>query len=116
MPQDWQSLFGDRPGAAQFRRKFHRPTNLEPHERVVLVFAEIRGTGSVRLNDEPVGNFASAGLPVEFEITAKLNAFNVLTVEIAFDPEAESIHPGGISGPVALEIRWDTSPEIAGVT
>jgi len=105
MPKEWRELFGELAGTAQFRRKFHRPTNLEPHEQVLVVCKELRGTGSVRLNDVPVGSFTSAEGPVEFDISTLMKHFNELDVEISFDPSRNTNLPGGLYGVVALEIR-----------
>lgn len=107
MPQAWREIFGDVCGTAQFRRKFHRPTNLESHEHVVLVFTEIRGSGQVLLNGQHVGQFNAAGDAVEIEITSLLKPFNEIAVEISFDPQFEPGAPGGLSGAVALEIRTE---------
>ena len=107
MPQDWLTLFGTAAGTVHFRRKFHCPTNLGPDEQVMLVFTELRGTGIVRLNGHPVGEFAASGNAVEFVITALLRPFNEILVEIAFDPQEEPDQPGGLFGVVALEIRQD---------
>lgn len=105
MPQSWADLFGNVSGTAEFRRKFHRPTNLESHERVMLVFTELRGIGRVLLNNLPIGQFDASGELVEFEITTALKPFNEIAVEMQFVPEREPNLPGGLFGPVALEIR-----------
>lgn len=105
MPQAWLPLFGETAGTALFRRKFHRPTNLEPHELVMLVFTEVCGSAHVRLNDVPIGSFDARCEAVEFDITSALFPFNELAVEIAFDPGTEPGLPGGLFGAVALEIR-----------
>ena len=86
MPREWTALFGDVAGTAQFRRKFHRPTNLDPHERVLIVFTELRGTGNVRLNESPLGEFNADGGLVDFEITTAMKPFNELIVDVSFDP------------------------------
>jgi beta-galactosidase/beta-glucuronidase len=106
MPQPWDGLFGVRQGTAVFRRKFHRPTNLEAHEQVILVFTEVRGRGQAVLNQQTLGEFNGAGQTVEFEISKFMEAFNELTVEISFNPQREPSSPGGLFGVVALEIRW----------
>ncbi|MGH7129010.1 MAG: NRDE family protein, partial [Planctomycetaceae bacterium] len=49
MPASWRDRFGEAAGTVRFRRRFHRPTNLEPRERVFLVFDGIGGRGSVSL-------------------------------------------------------------------
>ena len=105
MPKDWQSVFGLISGTSRFRRKFHRPTNLDPHEQVMIVFTEIRGAGTIRLNDQPVGSFTASERSVEFEITAFLKPFNELEVEIEFAAKQEPAEAGGLFGVVALEIR-----------
>lgn len=105
MPRDWQSIFGPNAGTVEFRRKFHRPTNLEPHERVMLVLTEVRGGGEVQLNEKFVGEFRSSSELVEFEIGPLLQPFNVLAIKITFDPQEQHGLPGGLFAPVALEIR-----------
>ena len=105
MPQEWRTLFGEASGTAQFRRKFHRPTNLEPHERIMLVLTEVRGSGGVRLNDVPVGHFVGSGGLVEFEISTLMKPVNEVAVDIKYDPVTEPGLSGGLFGAVALEIR-----------
>ncbi len=107
MPRDWQSIFGHRSGTAEFRRKFHRPTNVESHETVILVFTGIRGRISAWLNRDRLGDFTGTDIAVEFDVTLLLKEFNELRVEIAFDPQAERDVSGGLYGVVALDIRWD---------
>lgn len=108
MPQDWRSLFGDCPGTAIFRRKFHKPTNLDPQERVELVFAQVRGKGQVSLNQSPLGSFESAGESIQFEITQALRSFNELLVQIEFDPTSAAGCPGGLYDVVRLEIHSES--------
>ena len=107
MPRDWQSIFGDRSGTAEFRRKFHRPSNLESHETVILNFTEIRGLVAVWLNRHQLDEIVRTGPAVEFDVTSRLNEFNELRVEVAFDPRSEPNVSGGLYGPVALDIRWE---------
>ena len=47
------------------------------------------------------------GPAVEFDVTSRLNEFNELRVEVAFDPRSEPNVSGGLYGPVALDIRWE---------
>ena len=105
MPQEWRSLFGINSGFAVFRRKFHRPTNLDAHERVAIILTEVCGHGVTRLNDVVLNSFHSAGAAVEFDITNGMNAFNELAIEIAFDPKGLAKPFGGLYGVVAIEIR-----------
>ncbi len=107
MPRDWQSLFGDSSGTAEFRRKFHRPTNVESHETVILVFTGIRGRLAVWLNRDSLVEFHRIGDSVEFDVTSQLKEYNELRAEITFDPQAERDVSGGLYGVVALDIRWD---------
>ena len=107
MPRDWQSIFGDRSGTAEFRRKFHRPSNLESHETVILNFTEIRGLVAVWLNRHQLDEIVRTGPAVEVDVTSRLNEFNELRVEVAFDPRSEPNVSGGLYGPVALDIRWE---------
>jgi hypothetical protein len=104
MPCDWHSLFGPVAGTATFRRRFHRPTNLELHERVWLACAGVRGRGSVSLNEARLCEFASDGGAVEVEVTTHLQAFNLMTIRLSAGSFTEP-QPGGVLQSVALEIR-----------
>ena len=108
MPIDWVSLFGHQPGRACFRRRFGRPTNLEPHERVFLVFDGIGGAARVTLNDRCLGTIDAENETAEFDVTGLLNWRNQMTVEIEFDPARSRGRPGGLWAPVVLEIRWES--------
>jgi hypothetical protein len=104
LPQSWRTLFGPAAGTARFRRAFHCPTNLDPHETVWIVLTEVGGAGQVWLNDQPCGTFdAATTSPPRFEITSHLKPRNHLTVEVTFDPGSTTA-VGGLYGAVALEI------------
>jgi len=105
MPATWQAVFGDASGQVRFRRRFHRPTNLEPHEQVFLVFDGVGGTAQLALNDQPIGRIFPPEHAAEYDVTRKLAEANVLVVDVAFDSETAGEHPGGLWGAVALEIR-----------
>lgn len=105
MPQDWQTLFGGASGHARFQRKFHRPTNLEPHERVFIVMTASRGSGTIRLNETLIGEFEADGTELSFEVTNALDRFNVLTIELVYSPKEEPAQSGGLYGIVAIEIQ-----------
>ena len=109
MPQGWRELFGDVGGTARFQRKFHRPSNLEPHERVFLVFKGIRGQSRISLNRSLIGEFVATGDAIEVDISSRMHSFNLIDVEIAFEPAQQPTLPGGLFGVVALDIRWDES-------
>ena len=105
MPCDWQTLFGAAAGCATFSRRFHRPTNLDAHEKVVIVLTGVGGAGTVSLNGTVLLEFTRAENLVEADVTHRLLAFNVLEVCVRFSPAPESQSPGGLFAPVVLEIR-----------
>ncbi|HUG94317.1 MAG TPA: hypothetical protein VML55_26035 [Planctomycetaceae bacterium] len=105
MPAPWEALFGDAAGTARFRRRFNRPTNLDPQERVFIVFDGIGGQANVSLNARCVGTVAEAAPAAEFDVTAVLESRNVLIVDVAFNPAERPQQPGGLWAAVALEIR-----------
>jgi hypothetical protein len=106
MPADWQSLFGDTPGAARFCRWFHAPTNLDPDERVRLTWAGIGGEGTIALNGTVLQVLPMASTTATVDITAALQPRNRVEVMLRFDPTANSL-PGGLFGEIALVISSD---------
>lgn len=106
MPADWQSLFGERSGTARFTRRFHRPTNLEPHERVLLAFDGVGGAARIALNGRSLGVIDAPARSARFVVTEFLSLNNELAVELRFDPDRCG-QPGGLWGPVAIEIASD---------
>lgn len=105
MPCDWGRLFGAVAGTASFRRRFHRPSNLDAHERVWLICTGVRGRGTVSLNDEQLSEFDSDGEAVECEVTSRLAPFNVVNIRLSVGAIEEHQPPGGLFEPVVLEIR-----------
>ena len=103
MPADWVSLFGELSGTVRFRRRFHRPTNLDPHERVFVAFAAIGGTGTVSVNGTEIGRLSTSSEVQRFEMTNVLKPFSELTVELEFVLERDG-QPGGLWSVVAIEI------------
>lgn len=101
-PADWQSFLGDFRGRTLFTRTFNRPTNLEPQERVNLVFEGVSGQALVTLNGKSVGEIVNATEPVRFDITEVLELHNRLQIEMRWDGPVNL--PGGLWAPVALEI------------
>jgi beta-galactosidase/beta-glucuronidase len=106
MPADWASLFGPAGGRARFRRRFHSPTNLEPEDRVWLVFDGVGGHGTVVLNDEIIGRLRSSDEPQRLDVATRLRPFNAVLVELEFDP-AVAANAGGLYAPIAIEIESD---------
>ncbi|MEI8381930.1 MAG: hypothetical protein WCJ09_17505 [Planctomycetota bacterium] len=105
IPADWQVVFGLVAGSAVFSRKFHRPTNLEPHEQVVMHFKGIAGSGEIRLNDVVLMAFSETAGVLECDITTSMQPFNRLEIHLRFDPSASPATRGGLYDDVAIEIR-----------
>ena len=104
MPCTWQQMLGDFRGVVRFVRPFHRPTNLDPNERVFVVFLAVGGHGEVRLNGQPLGRLETRTGPQAAEITDHLCPDMQLSIDLEFISTDAAI-PGGLWGPVALEIR-----------
>jgi beta-galactosidase/beta-glucuronidase len=104
MPASWQDAFGDEAGEVKFRRRFQKPTNLDPHERVSLVFDGIGGTGRVALNGQELGSVTASDDTQRYDVTLLLQASNELLVELAFEPRQSGSATGGLWGPVVIEI------------
>ena len=103
LPQSWEDAWGEFRGEIRYRRRFHRPTNLDPHERVWIVFDGVGGSARVAVNTHALGNIApGSGLPERFEITLLLQSNNELVVDVSFGADASG--PGGLWAPVAIEI------------
>ncbi len=103
MPAAWRELFGEAAGSALFRRRFNRPTNLGPHQRVSIVVQDVAGEVAVRINGRPVAAPTAQERTV-FDVTEHLEDYNLLEVEITFDPARYPRSPGGLWQPVLLEI------------
>jgi hypothetical protein len=106
LPDEWISLFGEYRGRIRWKRRFHRPTNLAPHDRVCLVFTGVGGRGMAALNGELLGEITAAPPARIFDITRRLRGEEELVVELEFQ---DQMGPGGLFGPVVLEIH-DGSP------
>ncbi len=111
IPADWQVVFGLVAGSAIFSRKFHRPTNLEPHEQVVMHFKGIAGSGEIRLNDVVLMKFPESAGVLECDITTSMQAFNRLEIQLRFDPSISPATRGGLYDDVAIEIRSSGSDD-----
>jgi hypothetical protein len=106
MPAPWREIHGDRRGRARFRRKFHRPTNLDPDERLFLVFEGVRGRAVVDLDDRRLGEIAGGSPSVEFEVTRLVRPNSELVLDVEYDPALdEATPPTTLWRTVALEIR-----------
>jgi hypothetical protein len=104
MPCTWQQMLGEFRGVVRFVRPFHRPTNLDSDERVFVVFLAVGGQGEVRLDGRPLGRLETRDGPQAADITDHLRPDMHLTIDLEFD-SPDAANPGGLWGPVALEIR-----------
>lgn len=105
IPVTWQELFGPIPGTTRFRRRFHRPTNLEPHEQVRILFENLGGSAVVSLNGTPLGTIPRGQSTAEFNVTNHLQPANELTVDLTFDPHHDLSTRTGLLAPIVIEIR-----------
>lgn len=74
----WEVSAAD--GRVTHRRKFGRPTNLGPGERVWLVLDAVPGPATVSLNDSPLGTAAG---PFSTDITDLIRPRNEVVVDAA---------------------------------
>ena len=105
LPESWVELFGDADGRALFRRRFNRPSNLDPHERVGILLTDIRGEAIVRCNSSEITPADDAPSLQRYDVTDVLQDFNVLDIEIVCRPSAIPEKDSGLWRPVLLEIR-----------
>lgn len=105
LPADWRSLFGDAAGAAVFQRRFNRPTGLTPGHRVRIEFRDVWGLAGVQVNDRSLPIGAARDGVQTVDVTDWLQAHNVLSVEIRFDPRERPVLPGGLWQPVVMRIE-----------
>ena len=109
IPADWSDcLPADFCGQVVLQRRFGTPTNLSSQTQLSLVFEEILGTASVRINGQWVVTAHPSGQRLELKLEpSTLLANNELRVEIEgpVDPAAHSAQAGGITGSVYLQIQ-----------
>ncbi|MEX0715666.1 MAG: hypothetical protein WD066_03730 [Planctomycetaceae bacterium] len=105
MPARWDALFGRRAGRVRFRRVFHRPTNLDPDERVYVVVERLIAGATLELDGHRLGRIAPDEERGEFDITSLVRPNSELSIELAHDPRADDARAGEVWGTVAVEIR-----------
>jgi hypothetical protein len=105
LPAEWRTEFGDRAGTVRFCRHFNKPTNLDSSESVFIVLTGFGGAGKASINGTQLGIIVADKPQAEFDITSHLQSGNQLALEIEFDPGSNVARPGGLWGPVVLEIR-----------
>jgi hypothetical protein len=117
LPADWGAELGQGfYGRVRYTRRFNRPTNLDPSERVWLVIDGVDARGDYAINGHKLGTIDGYALPSASDITSLLAPSNVLEIEI--ECRADSIPrpgraglAGGPIGDVRLEIRADAHVE-----
>jgi Transport and Golgi organisation 2 len=82
LPTPWSTFLPAFCGRVAFRRRFHRPNNLEPHERVSIVLDGVLGAGQVALNGYPLGSIDTATHTFCCDITEFLAGNDELLVEL----------------------------------
>jgi hypothetical protein len=116
VPADWSDTLGPTfRGRVGYSRRFNRPTNLEPYDRVWLVVEGVDARGRVALDGHGLGTIDGYALPAEWDITEFLQPSGVIHIDVELPPTGvghppparpgrESL-PGGLIGEVRLEIR-----------
>lgn len=79
-------------GKACFRRRFHKPTNLDPEEKVYIVCSQLRGRARINVNETVLGTCDGYQEMIDFEITPLLKDANELAIEIEYSIEEASQH------------------------
>jgi hypothetical protein len=83
VPGDFGSLLGDGfAGTVRLLRRFNTPTNLDPHERVHLVFADLDPSATLTLNGAPLTRTSQQAFPERHDITAALKTHNVVEIQL----------------------------------
>jgi hypothetical protein len=95
LPGAWDEVLPGFRGTVRYTRRFGKPTNLEPTERVWLCVEGVAGSIAMQLNDETIRDTC-------FDITDLLRERNLLQIDVT-QPHPEQ--PAGLVGEVRLEIR-----------
>lgn len=97
----------NRGGDLWLRRRFARPTGLEPHTAVTLCIAGAVAGGVVRLNDNELGRLPARGNLVRFDVTRMLLPRNQLVLKCPLPAPSDSVEQAGqpLMGQVGLEIE-----------
>lgn len=110
LPASWGNEFGaDFLGRVRYRRRFNRPTGLDPHLRVWLVIDGVDAHGACRLNGHELSPIDGYALRAACDVTNDLAPANVLEVDVERTPDeirpGRERLPGGLIGEARLEIR-----------
>ncbi|HEY1598465.1 MAG TPA: hypothetical protein VGG64_02620 [Pirellulales bacterium] len=83
LPADWGAELGQGfYGRVRYTRRFNRPTNLDPSERVWMVIDGVDARGDYAINGHKLGTIDGYALPSASDITSLLAPSNVLEIEI----------------------------------
>jgi hypothetical protein len=83
VPGDLGSLLGDGfIGPARLLRRFNTPTNLDPNERVYLIFADLDPAATLTLNGAPLPRPLQQTSLERHDITAALKTHNVVEIQL----------------------------------
>ncbi|MDA1050620.1 MAG: hypothetical protein O3C40_09080 [Planctomycetota bacterium] len=105
IPADWGTSLGvGFRGRVLYKRRFGRPTNLDPNERVDLVLYGISGIAIVALNGDRLGEIKIGERVRRFELTELLLPRNELRIEVNLPRGGDDAAAGGIVSEVHLEI------------
>lgn len=110
LPHDWTSGVecGDQSRIC-WRRRFSRPSNLDPGEAVWLCIAGRGATLAIVLNGQSLGTIAATDPPREFDVTLHLKPRNELEIEVVGLPASPVAPPAKkTEANVRLEIRRAT--------
>lgn len=122
LPCDWSETLGrEFRGKVRYRRRFNRPSGLDPHERVWLIVEGVDAFGSAMLNGRAMGEVRGYAVATSFDVTDSLGQANELLLDVELPPELSGglapLRPGredlagGPIGEVRLEIRAGASIE-----
>src|SRR5207302_7698941 len=79
VPSRWSETgLADFAGRVRYRRRFGRPRQVDPHERVWLTFGGANDVALVTLNERFLGRPERAAEPFEFDVTELLEERNNL--------------------------------------
>lgn len=107
LPHDWTAGVecGDE-GRICWRRRFSRPSNLDPGEAVWLCIAGRGATLAIALNGESLGTITGTEPTREFDVTPLLKPRNELAIEVVGLPGSPlAPPPKKAEANVRLEIR-----------
>ena len=105
LPHDWTTGI-ERPAGARlcWRRRFSRPTNLDPGEAVWLCVVGRGATLAVALNGDYLGTVATEQPVREFDVTSRLTPRNELTIDVHRPADAP---PGQTSSKAEVNVRLE---------